>query len=424
MKRFIAVLTLLATASAGLGQDAPRIYSRPPLPPPGLLDRLNLDLAWRTAIPMDGRRDGFYSVQVFEDVIIAQTHSGTAVAINTADGSTRWRVRIGIPYRVVQLVGLTPQSVLAYGGMELFALDRNTGAVQYQVTPAGVPTAPPAGDAERIYLPIGGGRLDVFELPGAARGPRAESGAAAAAGAAVPGGPTYTWSFPATAPIEHAPFTTSRTVIVLDANGAVTALLKHTAEVDYRLQTETGPSAPAAQLGDTGYWATKDWQVHALDLPSGRISWRYRAAGPVLRRLLVTDEDIYIPAERAGLARLRRDTGELLWRNPDVDRFLAQNRKLVYALDPHYNLLVLDRARGTVLTAVNVRDFVVPVRNDYTDRLFLASNDGLIVCLHDRGYPRPLRWRSAPIAPPPTGRAAPPKPSAAKKPAADVAPEE
>jgi hypothetical protein len=26
-----------------------------------------------------------------------------------------------------------------------------------------------------------------------------------------------------------------------------------------------------------------------------------------------------------------------------------------------------------------------------TDRIYLASNDGLVICLHDRTYPKPMR---------------------------------
>ena len=29
-----------------------------------------------------------------------------------------------------------------------------------------------------------------------------------------------------------------------------------------------------------------------------------------------------------------------------------------------------------------------------TDRLYLASNDGLVMCLHDRDYPAPLRMKT------------------------------
>ena len=35
----------------------------------------------------------------------------------------------------------------------------------------------------------------------------------------------------------------------------------------------------------------------------------------------------------------------------------------------------------------------MPISNEMTDRLYLASNDGLLICLHDRDYPTPLLLR-------------------------------
>jgi hypothetical protein len=100
---------------------------------------------------------------------------------------------------------------------------------------------------------------------------------------------------------------------------------------------------------------------------------------------------VYVSAERAGLYRLDRETGDTIWRNSDAERFVGVNNKYVYAADPSGRLLIMDLARGNVLSSLDAtRDFVVPISNGLTDRVFLASNDGLLVCLHDRDIPRPM----------------------------------
>jgi hypothetical protein len=45
------------------------------------------------------------------------------------------------------------------------------------------------------------------------------------------------------------------------------------------------------------------------------------------------------------------------------------------------------------LSGFDFKDFVFPVPNEVTDRLYLAANNGLIVCMHDREYPQPIRYR-------------------------------
>ena len=85
----------------------------------------------------------------------------------------------------------------------------------------------------------------------------------------------------------------------------------------------------------------------------------------------------------------------MLESNPDADRFLAANPKFVYAADRSGRLLVLDRARGHKLSGYDTHFFHVPVINEVTDRIYLAANSGLIVCLHDKDYATPYRQRRA-----------------------------
>ena len=33
---------------------------------------------------------------------------------------------------------------------------------------------------------------------------------------------------------------------------------------------------------------------------------------------------------------------------------------------------------------------MVPISNDLTDRVYLAANDGSLICLHDRDYAKPV----------------------------------
>jgi hypothetical protein len=169
-----------------------------------------------------------------------------------------------------------------------------------------------------------------------------------------------------------------------------------------------------AQYGKTAYLASRDYHVYGLEMVAGRILWRFTADRSIFRKPIATDEDLYITPERGGLFRVNRETGERIWRNPEAERFLAHHRTLVYAMDRYGQFLVLDRARGTQLGSLDLRDFIVPITNELTDRIYLAANDGLIVCLHDRAYPGPFKVTNVPeMKPPPPAKEKPkPKPPA------------
>ena len=70
----------------------------------------------------------------------------------------------------------------------------------------------------------------------------------------------------------------------------------------------------------------------------------------------MTDEDVYVTAERAGLYRLDRQTGREVWHNGAAQRFLSANKKFVYATDKSGRFVVLDRERGTILSTWDARD--------------------------------------------------------------------
>ncbi len=118
------------------------------------------------------------------------------------------------------------------------------------------------------------------------------------------------------------------------------------------------------------------------------------------------DHDLYVTAVEKGMARLNRDTGEPVWKirgddySPEADRLLAANPKFVYAMDQRGQLLILDRKNGAVLTRYDVRDYAFPIINADTDRIYLAANNGLVVCLHDKDYAQALGYRqvAAPAA--------------------------
>jgi outer membrane protein assembly factor BamB len=183
-------------------------------------------------------------------------------------------------------------------------------------------------------------------------------------------------------------------IVLGDTRGTFISLTKTFHEIQYSFRTEAGISAPLNQHGTTAYIASREYNVFALDVVGGQILWRFTADRPILRRPAVTDEDVFVAPERGGLYRINRMTGAEIWRNQEAERYVASNKAFVYALDPSGRVLVLDRGRGTLLSALDARDFVVPVANEFTDRVYLASNDGLVICLHDSSYTKAMRVRT------------------------------
>jgi hypothetical protein len=214
-----------------------------------------------------------------------------------------------------------------------------------------------------------------------------------------------------------------------------------TNNISTEYQTEADVSAQLTNYGEYLYAATADSNLLALSmrelrepslaansLPRGK----FTTGGPIFQKPLVTDDSLYVVGDRWGLIRLKHGTLEPMWNerlpdgrvrarvNEEVIRVLSVNSTYVYAVDRLGRLLVIDAVRGSKLSSFDTSQFSVPVMNDVNDRVYLAANSGLLICLHDRQRVKP-EWTVKPVAPPkkadaePKAEAEPKKEAAPKK---------
>jgi outer membrane protein assembly factor BamB len=413
------------------------------------LERLNLEQGWSTVIPIAGRRDGILSIQCLGTQLFVQTRSGLIAALDAETGRTQWKVRLGASYRAHTRLAANDRQVFVVTENDCYALKRSTGEQLWQLhLPAG-PAAAPTAEGKRIYFVLDTGKLAAYDLPvlagdkkesktknveggkekenreapeikslpgpeGPANGrssglssvnrysSKGDAGQAPAAGPQ----PVLDWTLTLDARVEQPAVAEGVTLLLAGGDGVIVGVSTVASKELYHFPTDGRLLLPPAQYGDTAYVASQDLNVYALTISTGRLKWRFTTGAEVLEKPEVTDDAIYVATERKGLHCLSRVAGEPLWHNENASRFLAANPKYVYATDRQGRLLVLDRQRGTQLGVVDTRDFVVPVANDQTDRAFLAANNGLIVCLHDRDYKKPVVMKKGeePPTTPPNGK--------------------
>lgn len=476
MKKFAILLAVVVlTGSTKLAHSEPRPHTRPTGPSASDLNRLHLQLGWRNRLVMAGGRDGIATVQVLGDQLLVQTRTGLIALLNAENGQILWQTRIRAPYHGQHPLGHNYNTIFGYNHTFAFGLDRANGQLKYIFDLAHVPSASPVADAERLYICLTGGQLMVYDLtnpipirnesgaPGEnlfvqreeepmerdlgpsnrknyaassavfdRRQSLASIGRSSASQASRGNRASFTlpllWELQVRRRLELAPMLTPRNsndpgyVLLGSTDGTFTIGSKLGRDIVFRWNAGSSPVAPMSRHGHEAYFGLEDGSIVAMtlqlkrDLEPGKIHWRTGTGGAIEHRLEVTDEDIYATPKRRGLMRFRRDNGEMLWRAADAERFLAAAKKFVYALDRTGHLLVLDRARGEVLSRLDTRDFTVPANNDYTDRVYLASHDGQIICLHDRSLSKPL-WNKKFVEdqpPHPKGKAPPEEKEMAK----------
>src|SRR5262249_51704914 len=149
-----------------------------------------------------------------------------------------------------------------------------------------------------------------------------------------------------------------------------------------------------AQHLNVAFLASDDYNLYAINMKTGELVWRHVSGAPILQSPCVNDRDVYISPQRVGLRRVDRINGREVWTNRDATRFLAANVKFVYALDALGKFFVIDADRGTTLAKFDCSEWTIAVCNEWTDRVYMAANDGQVMCLRHKDLVKPLNLKT------------------------------
>ena len=436
MRTFYLTLILFICGYTAEAADNLRVFSQPEIPSQEVLDRLNLKMMWRAFSPMEGKRDGYHDIQISENQVIAQTRSGTVIVFNSETGEVIWKSHFGKPYQVFFNLAFNDKFVFAVNENDLYALDRRNGNIAWQSSFGISISAPPSVDKHHLYLSGSNGRIYCYALPlfkknGEFSGYEksdffnritkkaivdvpdndAEADALApafGAGTSRSRGPQpkIVWEFQTRLILNYPLLVTDEIVSAVGIKGDLVALNKHSDLSHTTLEANQGYSAdkpvivPASLYESIAYIGSMDACLHSFDLQSGKLLWRYTIGSTVHHRPFVTDNEIFVTAERNGLVKLSRETGLPMWNinngnrfspsQEKSDRLIAANSKFLYTLDRSGRMVIIDRNNGAYLTTWDTHEFVFPVVNRTNDRLFLAANNGLLISMRDRDFVKPM----------------------------------
>ncbi|MBX9583282.1 MAG: PQQ-binding-like beta-propeller repeat protein [Gemmataceae bacterium] len=165
------------------------------------------------------------------------------------------------------------------------------------------------------------------------------------------------------------------------------------------------------QAGTLAYVPLADGALVAVDLTTGNLvgglnsPWRTNLGGYPNHTPLVTRASVYAGGEDSGVARVDRASGDVTWRTADrgADRVVGVNESFAYVRSRSGRLEVYDAVRPNLpggrsapLSGLDVGAFNIPVVNTVSDRVYLAADTGLMVCLRDAGRKYDVPVRMAP----------------------------
>ncbi len=406
-------------------------------------ERLGLAREWVVQLPFDSSTAELEHVTIGDGLVVARTGDGGVHAVKSAGGSAArsqepavgtvlWSKRLG-GRGVMTPAGVGPRLVTATSDSELFAVDRDTGAARWQKPLGRMPEGGAVEIGDWVYTPLDGGgirRLTFDPLQPTAEAAR-RRGAAPTKGAKADRGKDTK------KPQDARPSAESLRPRTLDGGGRVATPLEPLAAglvwttADGTLVTlqdvelnwerfEFGLNSPAVPTpivrGASIFVATQAADLARVDVREAggtglRTGWHVVLDEPPDAGPFVGGDTVVVSLGDGGLAAFAAETGTPLWRSDVAGRILAIAGDRVWIIDRTSRLAGIDLASGERRERICLGGFSFPVANTATDRLILASPDGLLVSL------APRRPAAAPAA-------KNPEPPPAEPPAAEAEPVE
>jgi outer membrane protein assembly factor BamB len=179
-------------------------------------------------------------------------------------------------------------------------------------------------------------------------------------------------------------------------------------ELRYRLRTDAPiVSSPAylppdpAIVGDSGviYAASQDGFVHAIREKDGKHLWRFSTGDAINQAPVVIRHRVFVANQFGGLYNLDAKSGQDMWQGPSpgIMQLLAASKSRLYATDRLGRLAILDARTGARLDTFPLGEaYALRPVNYWSDRLFLGTKTGLLMCLHEPDLTTPVVHRVRP----------------------------
>jgi outer membrane protein assembly factor BamB len=387
-----------------------------------LAARHGLTRAWFTQVEMDAARSRLQDLVLYNGILYAQTDHAVVHAIDAETGATLWAKPIGRPDHPSMRPGIGGNLLAIVNGSRLYVADRLTGNILLETDINGAPGAGPAVSNERVYVPTVKGLLLSYRIEQQAD-PRAElakENPISPDESAKPNDENRQ-NIRLTQQIsKQLNYQSKGRALVQPRIGRQSEIDEYIIwptdagcmyigrinrgsalriEVLYRLETAAPitarptyrPPDPDVE-GDTGMIlaATGDGYVHAISEKTGDTIWRFSAGEPLSQPAIAIDDKVFAATPLGGLHCINAKTGLPLWTAPGIVQFISAGKNRVYTADKQGLVRVLDMATGAQFDVLPTAALSAQMLNADTDRLYLATPNGLIQCLHEIDLVKPI----------------------------------
>ncbi len=376
--------SVMALLMAGFSASA--VAQSVPLPSQSMLARYGLVRAWWGQATLNPTRERVRYLVVDEDTLYVQSELGIVTAFDAESGRRLWAIRLGRSDLPSLPLVSNNDTVLVVVGIHLYALNKLDGEPLWELRLPGYPSTSPGVDDRQIYVGTLDGSVYAFDLRRIRQYYEERLLPQFSA-------ETINWRYQAAREVTTPPVSTGRSVKFASLDQSLYAIGTLDRKLLWQFETDEPVSAPLAVGDGRVYLASQDFNFYCINAETGQVRWHFITGLPILQAPRVIGDDVFIIPDHGGLFCLSADTGREKWpADEQVVRFLAASKSTVYAADELGNVLLLNRKTGERAGVLPLRGYKVQLSNDRTDRLFLATTSGRVICIREQAQEFPLYY--------------------------------
>ena len=405
-----------------------------------------LERQWHTQIAMDPWKNRVTHLSYVPksdtcpDMLFVQTENSMVFAINAETGQTLWSRLVGKPYLMSEAVDANDQVVGALNGSTLFILDRLNGRTLWNKGFRSVPATGPILSKQYAFVPYAAGCVAAYPLSktktasGRILDRKSESELAKLDTSPEASKTNRLRAYAETEPLLCPSLRRIDTKPILIENNKGTDRLAWVnaggifmgsissdsggMNVDYsllsKLDFEASPAfvqsrfvqPEGAKVPGTDKLAknvpifgallvaAKNGEISAIQAGSGKTLWEYHFGEPIVQPIVTIEDRAYVFSQYGTMVCFDARLGKKLWSKKGISQFVAKTKERIYVLDQlRDKLLILRASDGGELDQLSISGFTKVFCNDKSDRLFFATESGLIQSLRQRGMKKPVWYR-------------------------------
>jgi outer membrane protein assembly factor BamB len=294
-------------------------------------------------------------------------------AIDADSGRHNWSVAFGLMTLPNMGIHADDFHVAAINGSTVYCFEASSGKSMWSQRCKTAVAAPPVVLQGKIFVPLIDGRLEIFEI--AQEGFGSYTIVASGVPTARPLVTSRVIAWPTD--IGHLNFTAT------DRKLARTLI--------YRLIADGYIHSTPTYREDYVFTGSADGFVYAIEEHTGKMLWQTSLGAAISQSPFVFGDSVFAITNGNQLFSLNARTGEMRWNRPlsGIGKYLGASRDKIYVTNGFRSLLVVEPYTGTVLSSADIGpvNFILPNRD--TDRLYVATNTGVVHCVHELGSPIP-----------------------------------